>query len=212
MEKIGKKVSGLLRVATGSMVIMVVLGLIFALAPGFTLSVLHWGITVILLLSGVMMVVRDMNSKGTLSLFSTSVMGIFLILMGIIIAIYPETLNIVTIAFGVYMILNSFIQLSVAARIKGTNAYTAALITNIIGLVCGIIMMVRPGDSNEVIIMIAGIVLMVYGISGLVDVFILRSKIEDFKNDVKKAKKEVKELVEDAKEAEIVEEKKDEKK
>ena len=212
MEKIGKKVSGLLRVATGSMVIMVVLGLIFALAPGFTLSVLHWGITVILLLSGIMMVVRDMNSKGTLSLFSTSVMGIFLILMGIIVAIYPETLNIVTIAFGVYMILNSFIQLYVAARIKGTNAYTAALITNIIGLVCGIIMMVRPGDSNEVIIMIAGIVLMVYGISGLVDVFILRSKIEDFKNDVKKAKKEVKELVEDAKEAEIVEEKKDEKK
>lgn len=207
MEKIEKKINGFLGAAMGSMAIMIVLGLIFVIAPGFTLNILHWGITVILLLTGIAMIARDISNGSIFSLFSTGLMGIFLVLMGIIIAIYPETLNIVTIAFGVYMILSSFMQISIASRIKGTSAYTASLITNLIGLLCGVIMIVRPGDSNEAIITIAGILLVIYGISGLVDTFILKSKIDNIKKTVKEVKKDAKRLVEDVKEAEVVEEK-----
>jgi len=207
MEKIEKKINGFLGAAMGSMAIMIVLGLIFVIAPGFTLNILHWGITIILLLTGIAMIARDMSNGSIFSLFSTGLMGIFLVLMGIIIAIYPETLNIVTIAFGVYMILSSFMQISIASRIKGTSAYTASLITNLIGLLCGVIMIVRPGDSNEAIITIAGILLVIYGISGLVDTFILKSKIDNIKKTVKEVKKDAKRLVEDVKEAEVVEEK-----
>lgn len=206
MGKIEKKIGSFLRFAMGSMVALFLIGLIFAIAPSLVLNILHWGITILLLGAGIMLVARDMSNTGTFSFISTSFMGVFLILMGIIIAIYPETLNIVTIAFGVYMILNSFMQLSVAAQIRGTSAYTAALITNIVGLVCGIIMIVRPGSSNEAIIMIAGIVLMVYAASGIIDTWILKAKIDIVKNEVKEAKKEAKSLLEDAKEAEIVEE------
>jgi uncharacterized membrane protein HdeD (DUF308 family) len=211
MEKVEKKINGFLGAAMGSMLVMTVLGLVFVLAPGFMLSILHWGITVLLLAIGIAMIARDTQTGRMFSLFSTSLLGMVLVLAGIIIAIYPETLNIFTIAFGAYMILNSFMQLSVASRIKGSSAYTAALVTNLIGLVCGIIMIVRPGDSNEAIITIAGIVLMVYGISGLIDTFILKTKIAAVKDTVKEAKKEVKHLVDDIEEAEIVDEKKSKK-
>lgn len=204
MEKIEQKINGFLRAAIASMVGMIALGVVFALAPAFMLSVMQWGIAILLIAGGVAMIARDMNSGGFFSLFSTSLLGIFLVLMGIIIALYPQTLNIVTIAFGVYMILNSFMQISLAARIRGTTAYTAALISNLIGLVCGVIMIVRPGDSNEAIIMIAGILLIVYGVSGLVDTFILKTKIDTVKKNVKNAQKQAKNLIEDAKEAEVV--------
>ena len=207
MEKVEKKINSFLGAAMGSMVAMIALGLLFALAPGLMLNILHWGITILLLGAGVAMIARDMQSGKMFSLFSTSILGVFLVLMGIIIAIYPETLNIVTIAFGVYMILNSFMQLSVASKIKGTNAYTAALVTNLIGLVCGVIMIVRPGDSNEAILTIAGIILIIYGVSGLTDTFILKSKIDNVKEHVKDAKKETKHIVDNIKEAEVVEEK-----
>ena len=212
MDKIEKKINGFLGAAMGSMATMILLGVIFVVAPGFMLGILRWGITVVLLIAGMALVARDMKTGKIFSIFSTSLMGIFLILMGIIIAVHPETLNIITIAFGVYMILSSFVQISLASRIRGSsNAYTAAIITNLIGLVCGIIMIVRPGDSNEAIITIAGILLIVYGISGLIDTFILKSKIDKVKKTVKDTVKEVekdtKRLVEDAKEAEVVEKK-----
>jgi len=208
MGKIEKKINGFLGIAMGSMIVMFAIGLFFAIAPALVLKILRWGITMLLLGSGIILIARDMVSKNGFSLISTSVVGVFFILMGLIIAMYPETLHIVTISFGVYMIINSFIQLSAASKIKGTSAYNAALITNIIGLVCGIIMIVRPGDSNEVVIMIAGIVLMVYALSGLLDTWILKTKIDVVKEEVKKAKKDTKNLLEDAKEAEIVEDKK----
>jgi uncharacterized membrane protein HdeD (DUF308 family) len=157
------------------------------------------------------MIAHDMRDGGFFSLFSTSLLGIFAVLMGLIVAIYPQTLNIVTIAFGVYMILNSFMQISIAARIRGSSAYTAALISNLIGLICGVVMIVRPGDSNEAVLFIAGALLIVYGVSGLVDTFILKSKIDTVKENVKRAKKTAKKFIEDAKEAEVVEDKSDKK-
>ena len=207
MEKIEKKINGFLGAAMGSMAVMIVIGLAFLLAPGLMLSMLRWGIAVISIVAGIAMITRDMSTGRVFSLFSTSLVGIFFILIGIIIAIHPETINIVTIAFGVYMILSSVMHLSLASRIKGTKAYNTALTTNIIGLVCGIIMIIHPGTSNEVVIMIAGTLLIIYGISGLVDTFILKSKIDNVKENVKKATKEAKTLLEDVKEAEIVEEK-----
>lgn len=211
MEKIEQKINGFLRAAFASMAGMIGLGVLFALAPAFVLSFMQWGIAVLLIAGGIAMIARDMQNGGFFSLFSTSLLGIFLVLMGIIVVLYPQTLNIVTIAFGVYMILNSFMQISLAARIRGTTAYTAALISNLIGLICGVIMIVRPGDSNEAIITIAGILLIVYGVSGLVDTFILKSKIDTVKKNVKNVKKEAKALIDKAEEAEVVEEKDDKK-
>ena len=211
MEKIEKKVNGFLGAAMGSMAVMILIGLAFLLAPGLMLGMLRWGLAIILIIAGIAMVSRDMSTGRIFSLFSTSLLGIFFILMGIIIAIHPETINIVTIAFGVYMILNSVIQLSIASRIRGTRSYNTALVTNVIGLVCGIIMIIHPGTSNEVVIMIAGALLIIYGISGLVDTFILKSKIDTVKENVKKASKTAKTLLDDVKEAEVVEDKDDKK-
>ena len=210
MDKIEKKINGFLGAAMGSMAGMILIGLLFAIMPGFMISIMRWGIAIILILAGAAMIARDMQSGKIFSIFSTSLMGVFLVLMGIIVAIYPETLNIITIAFGVYMILNSFMQISLASRIRGAgNAYNVALVTNLIGLICGVIMIVRPGDSNEAIVTIAGILLIIYGVSGLVDTFILKTKIDKVKKNVKEAakeaKKDVKELVDDIEEAEIVE-------
>ena len=211
MEAIEKKINGFLGAAIGTTLIMTLLGLVFFLFPGTMLAIMQTAISILLIAIGVFMIARDMQTGRVFSLFSTSLLGIFLVIMGIIIAIYPQTLNIITIAFGVYMILNSVMQLNLASQIRGSTAYNVALFSNIIGLICGVIMIVHPGDTNEAIVMIAGVVLMIYGISGLVDTFILKSKIDTVKKTVKETvketKKSAKHLLEDAKEAEVVDKK-----
>ena len=214
MEAIEKKINGFLGAAIGTTLFMTALGAFFFLFPGTMLSMMRTLISITLIAAGIFMIYRDMQSGKIFSIFSTSLMGIFFVIMGIIIALYPQTLYIVTIAFGIYMILNSVVQLNIASQIRGTTAYSVALVSNIIGLICGVIMIIHPGESDEVIVMIAGAVLMVYGISGLIDTFILKSKIDRVKKNVKEtvktAKKAADKLIEDAEAAEVVE--KDDKK
>ncbi len=209
MEAVEKKIKGFLGAALGTTSAMIVLGLIFFFAPGFMISAMRAVISIGLIAAGILMIARDMQSGRMFSLFSTSLLGIFFVIMGMIVAIYPETLSIITIALGVYMILNSVMQLNLASNIRGTKAYNTALFSNIIGLICGVLMIIHPGETEEAMVMIIGVVLMVYGVSGLVDTFILRSKIKDVSDNFKSAKKKAKTLLEDAKEAEVVEDKKD---
>jgi uncharacterized membrane protein HdeD (DUF308 family) len=218
MEAIEKKLNGFLGAAIGTTLVMTAIGAFFFIFPGVMLAIMQTVISLLLIAAGIILIARDMQSGKIFSLFSTSLMGIFLVIMGIVIAIYPQTLYLITIAFGVYMILNSVMQLNLASQIRGTKAYNVALVTNVIGLICGVIMIVHPGGTDEVIIMVAGAVLMVYGISGLIDTFILKSKIDKvkdaFKGAAKATKKKSEKLLEDANEAEIVEDddKKDSKK
>lgn len=211
MDAIEKKIKGFLGAAFGTTLVMILLGLIFVMFPGLMLSLMQITISLVLIAIGIIMISRDMQSGRVFSLFSTSLLGIFLVIMGIIIAIYPQTLNVVTIAFGVYMILNSVMQLNIANNIKGTKAYNVALTTNIIGLLCGVIMIIHPGDTNEAIVIIAGIVLIIYGVSGFIDTFILRNKINAAKESVKNSnantKKDTKKMIENATEAEVVDKK-----
>ena len=60
MEKIEKKINGFLRTAILSMAGMIALGVVFMLAPAFMLSVLRWGIAIILTLAGVAMIARSL--------------------------------------------------------------------------------------------------------------------------------------------------------
>ncbi len=215
MENIEKKLNGFLGAAVSTAFVMTILGLIFVLFPGLMLSIMQAAISIVLISLGIFMIARDMNKGAVFNIFSTSLLGIFFVILGLIVALYyQQALSIITIAVGVYMILNSVMHLNIANQIRGTKAYNVTLLSNIIGVICGVLMIVHPGETNEAIVMIVGFILMVYGVSGLVDTFILKKKIDAVKDTVKKAAKETKKaaksLIDEAKEAEIVD-KKDEK-
>jgi|GEM_PF-2949558 len=212
MKEIGKKIKTLLAAATGTAVFMFVLGLIFVLFPGASLGIIQTVITWTLIAFGVGLIVRDFMSDG-FGLLSTSFLGVILLIMGIIFWVNPESIFILTVVFGIYMIASSISKISIATRIKNTapSAASWSIASSVLSLICGIIMVTSPMRSMEIIMVISGVTMMIYGLSGVVDMFVLRSKVSDIEsvmNSKKSGKKSAKKIAETAEEAEVVEKKK----
>ena len=76
---------------------------------------------------------------------------------------------------------------------------------NIISVVSGFIIIFQPIASTAVAVMLLGIMLVVYGVSDLINIVILKSHVNEFSSKMKSAKKY---LTDDVQEAEVVEKKK----
>ena len=76
---------------------------------------------------------------------------------------------------------------------------------NIISVVSGFIIIFQPIASTAVAVMLLGIMLIVYGVSDLINIVILKSHVNEFSSKMKSAKKY---LTDDVQEAEVIEKKK----
>lgn len=203
MEKIEKKINSFIGLTMGFAIIMIALGLIFFVFPGTIINILRWLMVIIMVMSGFGAITRGIGRDSSISIIS----GICFFLIGILIATHPETINIVMIVLGAYMIITSVSSLLFMQNIKDTTVYTLSIIYSLIGLVGGIIMFIHPGESTEAVMRIAGIILGIYGVSGLIQAITIKARVENVKGSFKSAKKTAKTLLDDAKEAEIVDKK-----
>jgi len=203
MEKIEQKINGFIGMTIASTLILTALGLIFFIFPGAILNVLRWIMVAILVTTGFGMILRSASRNGSAGI----VVGIIFFMLGLLIAMHPETLNIVMIILGLYMIITSVSSLLFMQNMRNTTVYTMTIISNIIGLICGVILFVHPGESTEMIMQIAGILMMIYGISGLIEAMTIKARVDDVKENFKSAKKSAKSLLDNAKEAKIVDKK-----
>lgn len=218
MEEIEKKVKGLISAATGTTIAMMAIGLVLICWPGLSIKIVQYIVGGVLIAGGIAMIAREFSRGAEFGLFSSSIFGVILTLIGLFIISYPQTVYLLTIIFGAYMIIASITKIGVTSRIRAVapDAYAWSTFTNLVGLVCGIIMFFHPGIGTEAIVVFIGVMLLVYGISGLIDSIVLRARVDDLssamKHTTKKAKKTVKQLEEEARDGEVVDKKKKSKK
>ena len=95
--------------------------------------------------------------------------------------------------------------MTLALKEISNSAFTASILMNIISVVSGFIIIFQPIASTAVAVMLLGIMLIVYGVSDLINIVILKSHVNEFSSKMKSAKKY---LTDDVQEAEVVEKKK----
>ena len=207
MQNLTNKINGFLNAAISTTVLMVCVGSFLALFPTLSLEITRWIFIIALVSAGISMISADLAGKRQTGLLSGTVFGSFIILLGLIILTNPGVLSIIPIAIGFYVVISSLIKIrmTLALREISNSAFTASILMNLISVVSGCVIIFQPITSTAVAIMIVGIMLVVYGVSDLINVFILKKHVKDFVKNMKAAKRY---LTEDIKEAEIVEDKK----
>ena len=207
MQNLTNKINGFLNAAISTTVLMVCVGSFLALFPTLSLEITRWIFIIALVSSGISIISADLVGKRQTGLLSGTVFGSFIILLGLIILTNPGVLSIIPIAIGFYVVISSLIKIrmTLALREISNSAFTASILMNLISVVSGCVIIFQPITSTAVAIMIVGIMLVVYGVSDLINVFILKKHVQDFTKNMKAAKRY---LTEDIKEAEIVEDKK----
>lgn len=207
MRDFTNKINNLLNAAINTTILMIAIGIFLALFPTLSLEITRWIFIIALVSAGLSMITADLAGKKRGGIISGTVLGSFNLLLGLIILINPEVLNIIPIAIGFYIVISSLTKLRMTLALKeiSNSAFTASILMNIISVVSGFIIIFQPIASTAVAVMLLGIMLIVYGVSDLINIVILKSHVNEFSSKMKSAKKY---LTDDVQEAEVVEGKK----
>jgi hypothetical protein len=186
---------------------MVAIGIFLTLFPTLSLEITRWIFIIALISVGLNMITSDLTGKKRGGLISGTVFGSFNLLLGLIILINPEILNIIPIAIGFYVVISSLTKLRMTLALKeiSNSAFTASILMNIISVVSGIIIIFQPITSTAVAVMLLGTMLIIYGVSDLINIIILKAHVQEFSKKMKSAKKY---LTDDIQEAEVIDQKK----
>ena len=207
MRDFANKINNFLNAAINTTILMVAIGIFLALFPTLSLEITRWIFIIALVSAGLSMITADLTGKKRGGIISGTVLGSFNLLLGLIILINPEILNIIPIAIGFYIVISSLTKLRMTLALKeiSNSAFTASILMNIISVVSGFIIIFQPITSTAVAVMLLGTMLIVYGISDLINIIILKAHVQEFSKKMKSAKKY---LTDDIQEAEVIDQKK----
>lgn len=155
-------------------IVLIVLGVLAFLDPDFALTSLVFAYGVAAVVMGVadiilfIQVERYTGIGPSLSLIS----GILSVMSGVMLVVYPRTgVLVLTVLFPIWFIahcISRLVHLSHIRVVAGQGIYYFTLIINIIGLVLGFMMFLRPLLTLATIRCFAGIYLILLGIDSVV--------------------------------------------
>ncbi len=184
-----KKFNQIINEAIGISIIFLLLGIIFLIYPNISITVIAYLIAFILIGSGIYLIGLEITNSTIFFPMDTFFNGIISVILGTIILIYPNIFQIIIpIMLGTYFIIDSIFKLKIVTflrRIDNTSWIFTLLLT-ILSIICGIILIINPIDSSIAIALFAGITLIVYSITGIVDMILFKKNINDLVKEFKK--------------------------
>ena len=187
-----KKLNQIINEAIGISIIFLILGIIFLIFPNISIKIVAYLIAIILIGSGIYLTYLEIYTKNFLLPIDTLFNGILSILFGIIILIYPDIFKIIIpIILGTYFILDSIFKLKLVVLLRriDNKSWIVTLLLTILSIICGIILILNPIDSSIALALFAGITLIIYSLSGIIDMILFKKNIHDltkvFKENIK---------------------------
>ena len=146
--------------------IMIVIGLLFALAPG---GAVNLTVTVI----GVIFIVVGVILAGTLlAAYSpfTMAVSIVLVLFGIICIARPSAIaDFIIKAIGIVILVNSGLRIYDAYQIKGkSDNFVKYIVNDIITLVLGLILVCFSLNAVGAVVRVVGVIMLILGITNVI--------------------------------------------
>ncbi len=176
MQKLEKTISSYINTAIGYSILMVILGMIFLIFPDTSLDAIRWILAIGLMALGFFMFVNDLSRRS--AAFSGGIGGVLLFVLGLVIAMYPAVMDIIPIVLGAWMIASSVFSLRLAGSIRSNSSFFASTVMPVVTLACGILLIARPGAGNIALMVYVGIMLIIYAVASLVNLFTIRSRLD----------------------------------
>ena len=154
-----------------------VLGLVFIIFPQGSLDTIRWIVAIFFLVSGVYMLARNAGSKNPM--FGGTILGALLLIAGLVFAFNPGIMNIFPIILGAWFIISSMSTIRYATALKDSSAKTWSFATSILSVACGLLLIINPWGGQVAMMTFAGIMMLIYAISSLIDLITLKNNLHD---------------------------------
>lgn len=170
-------------------ILFIILGIMMILFPKTSLSVFAYLIAILLMINGVYLIVLDCRMRNLFIPMDTLLSGLLSVLLGIMMFLYPNTLKImIPVALGTWFILSSILKIRISFSLKdlGTPSWIWTLLMAILSIICGFILILNPSVTSITVTLIAGIMMIIYSISDIVDMVVFKKHMNEIAKHFKK--------------------------
>ena len=175
-----KKINQYINLSIVLSILFMIIGLLLVVWPQASLDTFAYIIGGIMIIYGIYSFIDSFNINPAFCLFQMT-NSILSFLLGICIFLNPSIFeSILPIVLGIFFIISGAFSSRIAYIIRGIdNSYVLSLISSVLMIICGFILIINPQITAIMITTFIGIVLIVYAISDVVDMFIFKSKIKE---------------------------------
>lgn len=157
-------------------IVFLLVGGILIVKPDISFNIISYLIGVSLVVSGIYLFIID--SKTNNIFINVFLYAILLTLIGILIILNPVTLKVILPIFlGLWFLISGIFKIRLDIYMKDEPYFILSLITNIITVICGVILLINPVESVSAITISLGIIIVISSISSLIDIIIFKKNI-----------------------------------
>ena len=153
------------------------LGLIFVIFPKDSLDTIRWITAIFFFAAGAYMLAANAGSKHPM--FGATILGVILLVVGLLFATNDGIMNIFPIILGIWFIISSMSTIRYATALQDSNAKTWSMMSSGLSIVCGVILIINPWGGQIAMMTFAGIMMIIYAISSLIDLMTLKKNLKD---------------------------------
>lgn len=157
-------------------VMLCVLGIVLIAVPDFSAALLCWIGGLLLILFGLVKILGYCSKDLYRLAFQYDLaFGILLIALGIILIFRSEfMMNVICILLGICILADALlkIQISIDSKAFGIRRWWLILIVAIITGMIGFLLVLRPSESTEIVMLLLGMTLITEGILNLITILI----------------------------------------
>ena len=157
-------------------IVFLLVGGILIVKPDVSFNIISYLIGASLIVSGIYLFIIDSKTKNIF--INVFLYAILLTLIGILIILNPVTLKVILPIFlGLWFLISGIFKIRLDIYMKDEPYFILSLITNIITVICGVILLINPVESVSAITISLGIIIVVSSISSLIDIIIFKKNI-----------------------------------
>jgi len=168
--------------------ILILLGLVLVVKSEETLKVISYLVGGVLITLGIVAFIKFFkNSEKNIPDNFDIIYGIVTIVFGIFIIINPKLVaSIIPFVLGAWILFKSAFKVAYGFELKGKNnpIWKTTLITSGISALVGIIILFNPFKTASIVFMLIGIALIAYGIIDIISTYQLKKNVADFNSKV----------------------------
>lgn len=187
-----KKLNSFINSSICISIMFIIIGIIMVIIPKMSLEILGVILSVILITNGVILMITDIKLNNNFIPVDMLPASMLSILLGIMMLIYPNILSIIIpLMLGTWFIMTSIFKIRLTlylSKIQNTP-WLLLMLISILSIVCGFILILNPIDSSVAITLFIGIVIIVYAISDIINMIVLKRNLNKltkyFKENIK---------------------------
>ena len=107
--------------------------------------------------------------------------------LGFLFAVRPSIMNIFPAVIGCWFIVSAIASGRFSAALRGTSSGIFAIVATVLSLVCGILLILNPWEGQVAMVTFAGVMMVIYGVSSLIDTLIIKHNIDEVSKVIKEA-------------------------